>query len=153
MSTWNTIHDNFVTLMSTSITGSVSRSYTESSAVDLKTRSSEPSSIWDGAYSILNNGMDSTYEFMNGYADAMHNVVLQVAYELSHNDEKALYNQASNEIVEIIRKRLDVNTYQGTLLNVTHDNTSGFQFVGRPDSETFAVVEIAFKINSRITTG
>ncbi len=151
MASWDTIHTNFKTVMESSISGYVSGSYVESSAVDLKKKSSEPYSIFDRAYSIQMESMDSTSEYINGVADFNYNVVLQVGRELSYNDNKSLYNNAVEEIATIIQKRLNPLSYQGTLLNVTHTGTSGFDSIGNTDNENFSVTEISFKVQYRVS--
>jgi hypothetical protein len=97
------------------------------------------------------DSMNESVEYINGYADVEIKVVLQLGYEMSYNDDKSLYSTYTNEVTEIIKQRLNPTTYQGTLENVKHLGTSGYNFVGKPDSETFSVVELIFGVTYRVS--
>jgi len=150
MGAWQTIHDNFVTVLN-----SVNSAFHESDMIDLRHKSAIPASIFDHSYSLQIRDMTNTLQYSTGWADLQFNVLLQLCYEQSKTvNVKQYYNTALDEVANFIQARIAPSSFQtgaNQLTNVTHTATNKFEFVGKADEETFSVIELEFLVLVRIT--
>ena len=150
---WSVIHSNFKNTIEDSSTGvnsltSISISFSESTdAVDLK---KQPSSIFNGKYSIQLDAMNSyQQDLATGVVDFDYNIRLQTAFEINQNDITE-YHEAIYNLEELIRKRLDYDTWiNSSIINIQFLNGNKFQFIPSVDLERFSIVELVFNVTGR----
>lgn len=129
--------------MTTTLSGVTTTEFREyTPAVDLTVRSAIPTSVFHGAFSVVFNGMPTPAQFVNGELHVGYGVRLQIAFEVSANDERVRYNAAVSDIGEIVRKRLDFQTFAGVFENIQHVQTSQMQFTGKTDNQSFGIISM-----------
>ena len=151
---WQNLVSNFRDLMNTDIIDVVHKSYREAKdRIDLTiNRSGLPTSIFDRSYTIMFNGMQGTVEYVNDQQDFQYNVQLQLAFGLNNRDDKLSYTKAIEDLEEIIRKRLDVDTFTDTtIVNIIHTSTDRPAFIGKTVSESFLVITVNWLVSVRRT--
>lgn len=141
MAQWDTILTNFKNFMEVTVGG-----WTNIPSIDLTTPAGKPITTWDHSYTIMMNGMPNPLEFISQEIFIKYNVRLQIAFELNEHNELTDYNSAIGEVEDIIVNRLNILTYQGTLIDIVHQNTSPFIFINGKADERFAVMNIDFLV-------
>lgn len=150
---WDTIHTNFTNCIEDGVTGvnslsSVSIAFSESQdAIDLRTVAG---SIIDGKYSLQLDNINAVREDIStGVVDFDYNIRLQIALELNIND-KSTYHTAVQNLEELIRKRLDYDTWKDTsIVNIEFVVGNRFEFIPIQDTERFSIVEVVFRVVGR----
>jgi len=150
MTIWNSIHTNFQTFMEDSATGinsltSITTNFAEYDDVDIN---SGAGSTFNGMYSIQLESINNVDQDLGtGKVDFSYNVKLQVGFESGQT--KTEYNNIIEDIEEIIRYRLDDSTWSDPILTIEFINTNRIQFIDRPETERFGIVEMLFRITGR----
>lgn len=149
---WDQIHTNFKNCIEDSVTGVNSLTavtITFAEAEDVVELKSLPTSIFDGKYSIQLDSIDSVErDIATGIADYSYNVKYQFAFELNEHDGKDDYNNAIGCLEEVVRRRLNRNTWPSTIFHVvTFKSLYKLEFL--TGTERFAIADIVFNIKGR----
>ena len=156
MGIYTEIVSNFHDVMEDSLTGlpsltAVSYTYHElESSIDPRT-SYVPGSVTNGAYSVLMDKINFVRPDLGlGILDFSYDISLLLCYELNISEAKTSYNAAITDIEEIIKRRLNYNTYQGTdILSIDLVSANPIRWISEPDTEHFGYVEVIFKVTGR----
>ena len=148
---WLDIHDNFVTLLETTLSGS-DGGYKESEKIDLTKKDAVPASIFDRSYSIVNQSMPTPWRYINGVVDMQYNVRLIVCYEINLQDSKASYNVATSAVSTIIKTRLPQSTWgTSSITLIEHKNTGQLLPISGHSQGSFMYITIDFQVAARDT--
>ena len=149
---WNNIHQNFKDFLEDSVTGvgvlinikNVYREATDSIKLD-----TQPASVFNGKFSTQLYGLTESPDDIGSSVRLDYDVLLQLSYNLSTKASKNSYNDAISDIEEIIRKRIDVSTFQGANIeNIRFLSCSPFRFLD-VKTEEFAIIDILFRVTGR----
>jgi hypothetical protein len=158
MSVWDDISDDFLNLMEVECEPTLYNAMTHTpSGLDI-TRL--PDTRINGAYSIGFSGVPQAKTDINGYITLTIDVTLKVGFVINSeakadpnavtdtpvNDKEDYYN-AVRDILHIIKRRLDVSTWVGTLDWVGFVNSTGLIFLN--DSENYAYCDITFRVEKQ----
>ena len=119
-------------------------------SLDLK---SSPASLFDGAYTILDNGSSGVDTDINTLEHREEfSVKVQLVYTISTNDAKASYRKALADTEIIIKKLVNPTTWNGVLDGVELDTRKPLEEVNatKHDTSVFRITELLF--NVKITT-
>ena len=154
---WQYITTNFHNLMEDSSTGvasltAITNEFHEADdAIDFRT-TCIPSSVTNGAYSTILQRVNSIHpDLGTGILDFDFNVLLLVCFEFNVSDyKKRDYNAAMQDVEEIIKRRLNTNTYEGSMIT-TVDLVlwNQIKWLSQPDEEKFGCTEIVFRVSGR----
>ena len=124
---------------------SITTNFAEYDDVDIN---SGAGSTFNGMYSIQLESINNVDQDLGtGKVDFSYNVKLQVGFESGQT--KTEYNNIIEDIEEIIRYRLDDSTWSDPILTIEFINTNRIQFIDRPETERFGIVEMLFRITGR----
>ncbi len=150
---WKNIHTNFVDLLTDSVTGvgsltNISNTFTEST--NYLRAESNPSSVFNGKFSIMLDQINEVREDIGtGWIEYDYDVKVEIAFLITTNVNRDTYNNAIIDIEEIIRKRLDVDTFGDcAILNITFINSSPMRFVNN-ENEEFGIIDLIFRVQGR----
>ena len=150
---WNYVYTNFGTLLSTTLSGETNNTLTASPSII--SLSETPTSIFNGAWSLLLSDLSTVEDEGEGYYDYQIKTELQVGFEINTNDSsQTSYNNAVNDIETIITERLQTSSYNSTNTNnISIDSISqtSATFDKINNSESFWIARINFTINGFIT--
>ena len=149
ISNWQDIHDNFATLMETTLSGS-DGGYHESDKIDLTKKDAVPGSIFDRAWSLVCQGMPKPWRYINGQVDMNFDVRLIVCFEINLQDSKASYNIATDAISTIIKARLPQSTWgAGSIVMIEHKSTGQMLPISGRSQGSFMYVTVDFAVSAR----
>jgi hypothetical protein len=158
MSIWSDIQNNFDVLITSTLVDFLNRNYKKiNETVDIK---SLPSAIFDGMYSVFNNGVEKMDIQMDNTIDFEYSIRLQLGFELNPNNVKDDYDKAMEDIETIVRTRLKSDTWviTGTItpvsiVNIEFQGWSPMEFFGRGENfENYGMVAVDFIVRGRAST-
>ena len=154
---WQNIVTNFHGLMEDPSTGlpsstSIVNAYHEADdIIDFRT-ANQPSSITNGSYStVLQRVNNIKQDLATGITDFDYNVLLLLCHELNISDDKKFdYNNLTQDIEEIIRRRLNFTSYENSsIIEIDFILWNQIRWLVESQPEKFGITELLFQVKGR----